>query len=270
MSDDIIESLNLFNQKLESVQTHNFMSGKISVYAHPCITSEGRTNEDSAAFMTLPFKGWGVLMVADGMGGHAGGADASKLAIETVTKDLKKVKEKGEVLGAMISAIDNAHNKVKEKLSGAGTTLVVALIMDKLVRIFHVGDSVGVVQGSRGAYKYQTTEHSVAGYAMKSEVMDEVEAQNHPHKNLIFNAVGIDQYHIEVSHPVELSDKDLIMLASDGLTANITDKDMFNEMISGKFEDRLNSMVEKAKGQMLDPDAPFHNPDDLTVLLFQV
>src|SRR5882724_5671256 len=113
-------------------------------------------NEDVAAALQVS-AGHGVLAVADGLGGHAGGERASRLAVQTIQQTIHVVTELSEdpnqvdpLRPAILDGIEAANDKVRGLGTGAATTLVLVEIRDRVVRSYHVGDSAILLVGQRG------------------------------------------------------------------------------------------------------------------------
>jgi serine/threonine protein phosphatase PrpC len=171
-----------------------------------------------------------LWVVADGMGGHRGGATASKVATETI----------GEVFGAstqssqdlLVEAVNTANLRVfqmsldHEQLRGMGTT-VVALVLDPEGRawVAHVGDS-RIYRLNDSGIEQLTQDHSVVGEMVRRGLISPEEASVHPHRNEILRSVGIDSnVEIDVAQ-VEVTAGDCFILCSDGLSGTVTDDEI--------------------------------------------
>lgn len=130
----------------------------------------------------------GFWLVADGMGGHAGGDIASQLAIQVVSEALKK----GEKLG---SAIEQAHCLIMQRaqeqpeLSGMGTTIVAARALKRKLQLAWVGDS-RIFLLERGQLRQLSVDHSFVQDMVLRGVLTEEEARQHPNRNLVRQALG--------------------------------------------------------------------------------
>ncbi|MCA9602070.1 MAG: serine/threonine-protein phosphatase, partial [Myxococcales bacterium] len=150
-----------------------------------------------------------LYLVADGMGGHASGEVASKMACETIeeffdhtetdpeaTWPYKMDKARGYEENRLVTGIKLANLRIFEsaqkdtKLRGMGTTLVAIRVLDEGVLVAHVGDS-RVYRYRNGELKQLTEDHSLLNDYIKMKKLTEEEIANFPHKNVIVRALGM-------------------------------------------------------------------------------
>jgi serine/threonine protein phosphatase PrpC len=266
----------LIEAQLNDVASIDFLSGTAAVFSTRSPQKE-TPNEDVAAIWPMgPTSG--VLAVADGLGGHAGGERASRLAIETIQKSLQEAAasppENGDPIdlrAAILNGIEAANQAVRDLGTGAATTLALVEIQDRTIRTYHVGDSEILVTGQRGKVKLQTIPHSPIGYAVEAGLMEEEEAIHHEERHVISNVIGSDQMRIEMGPPTELAPRDTLLLASDGLFDNLLPDEIIDTIRSGPLDNSVGSLVEAAQGRMATGGgtAP-SKPDDLTVIAFRL
>ncbi len=198
-----------------------------------------RVNED--VFVLDPQHG--VFLVADGMGGHAAGEVASRVATEEILSALSTaVNDRDETwpehwdpalsapANSAVDAVVAGHHRVTREmqddadLKGMGTTVVVAVhqrIDDKLV-ICHVGDS-RAYRLRHGEFALLTNDHSWVHEQVTAGFLTEEAARNHPLKNVVTQALGgTSEPRVDVLE-TELQDGDLFLLCSDGLNSMLTD-----------------------------------------------
>ena len=221
-------------------------------------------NEDNFLIEELSSSGL-LLAVSDGMGGHKGGAFASKTAIEYI-KPLRKLKNESEYVGALVHSVESAHRKIKKKGIGAGATLTGVLIYKNLVRFFSIGDSKGIHFGGRGTIKYETIEHSPIGFAVKSGLIEEAQELFSEESHLISNVLGHGEIRIEVSQSMKVLKKDTVLLASDGLLANLSTEEIIHFFRKGILKENMKSLTNAAHKKM---ESESGHPDDLTIVAFQ-
>jgi protein phosphatase len=180
-----------------------------------------------------------LWIVADGMGGHRGGATASRTAVETIRSHFERSSPSrffprsfppetdfATTLGLAIEAANQRVYAAAQRdpsLEGMGTT-VVTLGLDRRGRgaIAHVGDSRGYRLRGR-ALEALTADHSVIGEMRRRGLLSEAEAAAHPRRNEILRSVGVAPYlQVEVS-PIEIQPGDRVLLCSDGLTGLVID-----------------------------------------------
>jgi serine/threonine protein phosphatase PrpC len=197
-------------------------------------------NEDS--FCLAPEVG--LFVVADGMGGHAAGEVASRLAVDTirewVTKYLggvdtflvgKPVTTCSREANFLLSSIRLANRIIYDvaqgepEYVGMGTTVASVLAADDHVVLAHVGDSR--IYRIRGEEIVQLSrDHSLVQQQVEDGLMSIQEAQGSQYKHLITRALGLKEA-VEVDlaeHPVQ--PKDLLLLCSDGLSDLLEDEEM--------------------------------------------
>ncbi len=190
-----------------------------------------RNNNEDALFYQL-INGWGVYIVADGMGGHSAGEIASKLAVETISNilksDLTESHEGCNVIEVLIKAVKIANEKIYEKsnseteFAGMGTTLSSVLTNKNVLVIAHVGDSR--IYLLRGEELIQlTSDHSYVAELLKNGVITKEEAKTHPKKNYIYRNLG---YELDIEIDTSCNqylEGDKILICSDGLSNQIDD-----------------------------------------------
>ena len=163
-----------------------------------------------------------LYAVADGMGGHRGGEVASHLALETV----ESLGRAGA--GTLADHVHEANRAVFERsqhdrrVTGMGTTLTAARIVDGAVYLAHVGDSRAYLLRA-GAFRQLTEDHTLVNRMVKAGEITAAEADVHPHRNVLTRALGTEP-DVEVDEDeVALMDGDRLLLCSDGLFGMVTE-----------------------------------------------
>ncbi len=192
-------------------------------------TSQGRvrtSNEDS--FVANPETR--LLLVADGMGGHAAGEIASQIAASTINDWVTLHSLSNESVGEMLrlGALE-ANTRVYDAqrrdrtLAGMGSTLTAMLFQGNRYYIAHVGDS-RAYRLRDGALEQLTRDHSLVWHLYENGVLEKTDLSRHPQKNLITRSIG--------SHPeveIDLEEGagligDVYLLCTDGLTDGVTEE----------------------------------------------
>jgi PPM family protein phosphatase len=233
-------------------------------------------NEDVAAALQVSAS-HGVLAVADGLGGHAGGERASRLAVETVQQTIHVATELSDdphqvdpLRPAILDGIEGANEVVRRLGTGAATTLVLVEIRDRVVRPYHVGDSAILLVGQRGKLKFQTIAHSPIGYAVEAGLIDEKDAIHHAERHMISNVIGSPEMRIEIGPAIEMAARDTLVLASDGLLDNLLPAEIVELVRTGPLDKAVDDLVAVATERMNAPDrATPSKPDDLTIVAFR-
>jgi serine/threonine protein phosphatase PrpC len=182
-----------------------------------------------------------LFIVADGMGGHAGGEVASMLAVTNIrnfldsnlTPDVITAGGISAALSILGDAINFACVKIYERaleepsLKGMGTTATVLRIYDNRLFCGHVGDSRLYL--IRCGYIYQiTTDHSFVGEQIRAGVMTKQEAERHHLRNVITRSVGYQEQEDVDTYSLELEAGDIILLCSDGLHGRVSEETIVN------------------------------------------
>jgi protein phosphatase len=200
-----------------------------------------RTHNEDALHLPVEER---LALVADGMGGHASGEVASRMAVETVVDYFKETAEEqiltwpfkvdrqgGADVTRLVTAIKLANLKIHEQAQrdpackGMGTTIVGALFLDDRIIIGHVGDS-RLYRIREGIIAQLTEDHSLINDYIKMKRMTAEEATTWPHKNVIVRALGMkDSVQVDV-HTDQPRLGDCFLLCSDGLSGMITDAEI--------------------------------------------
>lgn len=192
-----------------------------------------------------------LLVVADGMGGHRAGEYASRLAVEVLKQELAASTE--ESPEAMIkNAITRANERVLEaarqdaKLSGMGTTLVAATVIDRTLYFANVGDSRLYLLSDD--IKQLSKDHSLVQEMVRLGGINQEEAKSHPDKNIITRAIGAkDDVDIDF-YEYRLKKGDIILMCTDGLSNMVEDEEMLHIVkCSRDVVEAVEQLIERAK-----------------------
>ncbi len=172
-----------------------------------------------------------LFIVADGMGGHKAGEQASSCAVEVFlqTAELKKSGSPISIIGEAIKEVNHevyVRSKSSPDYEGMGTTLVVAVIIGTALYVANVGDSRLYVIGD--TMRQITRDHSLVEEMVSMGEIDKKEAKNHAKKNIITRAIGVNNKVMADFFEVELAEKEAVLLCSDGLTNMIEEADIFH------------------------------------------
>jgi protein phosphatase len=173
----------------------------------------------------------GLLIVADGMGGHAGGEVASAMAVEAIAAyvkgylaGLEPTDQTGALLQAAIRTADQtiwSHAQARRELRDMGTTVVLALCREDRVHIAHVGDSRAYLL-DREELRQLTEDHSVVARLIKAGQLTPRGARSHPLRHQITRYLGSREAVAEL-RCVTWQRGDYLLLCSDGLTNMVQD-----------------------------------------------
>lgn len=228
-------------------------------------------NEDAAALFHIGEES-GVLSVADGVGGYRGGTQASEITVRSVESALgEAIESEAPLRSGVLNAFEQANEKINALGIGAATTLAVVELQGRQVRPYHVGDPTILVVGQRGKIKLQIVPHSPVGYAVEAGLLDERSAMHHEDRHLVSNVIGSPDMHIQVGPTLELSERDTVLVASDGLADNLHTREIIEVIRKGPLEKAASTLAEAALARMQKPAAQHPSkPDDLTFILYRL
>ena len=220
------------------------------------------SNQDSG------YSGVNLFVVADGMGGHAGGDIASAIATQHVAK-VDDVYEDGELaIGALLNAMREANEKLTETVSkfnylaGMGTTMDAVLITENLANIAHIGDS-RVYLLRNNVMTQITKDHTFVQKLVDSGKITEEEALYHPRRNVLMRVLGDASEEPEFDiHQLELQAGDRLLLCSDGLCSYVPGQIIEENLKVTNLDEAIDLLIDEAK--------EYGAPDNVTVLLLDV
>jgi serine/threonine protein phosphatase PrpC len=172
-----------------------------------------------------------LLIVADGMGGHAAGDLASRVCVETMVSSIEGSGQT-ETIPILAEAVQKANRAVLKKAAekpvyaGMGTTIVAAVIDGNTLYVANVGDSrLYLIDDDR--IDQITLDHSLVAEMVRSGRISPEQMRNHPEKNIITRAVGGEENVKADFFDVGLHKGDVVLLCSDGLTNMVEDEQIF-------------------------------------------
>ncbi len=232
-------------------------------------------NEDN--FAIIPDEN--LIIVADGMGGHASGEVASKMSVdalreffEATAKDpdatwpYKMDKQKSYEENRLTTGVKLANLRIFEgaqrepRFRGMGTTIVVCAAVREGMIVGHVGDSrVYRVRGDK--LEQLTEDHSLLNDYLKMRKLTEEEIANFPHKNVIVRALGMKEV-VKVDSRLDRPQVgDIYLLCSDGLSGPVSDPEML------KIVDDNRSDLKLGASRLIAKANENGGPDNITVCL---
>lgn len=219
-------------------------------------------NEDN--LLTISNDSISLFAVADGMGGHDFGEEASLIAITFIKnnyQDMLSNKNIKDEIYNMFLAINNLIFKTgisKNSLNGMGTTLTLAVIISNELYIGHVGDSRCYIINEK--IKQLTKDHSYVEQLIDKGMITKAQAKTHPKKNIITRALGTMK-NIEVDlMDYQIKDNDIIMLCTDGLS-NLLEDNELKEIIE------TTELLENANKKMVKLANDRGGFDNITVII---
>lgn len=238
-------------QEIHQWRAHN-LSLAVGTRSDPGIKRKHKPNEDSLFAMqgarthnSQPQQ-FGLFVVADGMGGHANGQDASRLAIQTMIDFmLPRVSSSEQMddeafLKLMTDGVQNSnqavHNRNVEAHADMGTTMTAALAVGSVAYVANVGDSRTYLYREGQGLSKVTHDHSVVASLVEAGIIKPDDIYTHPKRNQIYRSLG-EKPVVEVdTFKVNLLPGDKLMLCSDGLWDMVRDP-LIQEVLSKATRD---------------------------------
>lgn len=221
-----------------------------------------------------------LFVVADGMGGHAAGEVASRVAVESINEFVCMTSGDEEITwpfgldesmsydgNRLKTSVRYANNKVlaatreSAEYEGMATTVVGVLIDGATANLTHVGDS-RIYLFRNGSLVQLTSDHSWVNEQLQGGMLTPEQARSHPLRNVVTRALG-GKPDLEVDMQVhEALPGDMLLLCSDGLTTMVPDPEI-QRLLSE------NGDVEKAAAALVAEANTHGGEDNITVILLQ-
>ena len=199
-----------------------------------------------------------LFVVADGMGGHKAGDLASSEAVRSFVDYIEDHSTEADDIVVLMKtslALANRYvyylSKESDDYQGMGTTFVAATIVGHKLYCINVGDSRLYTVNRPGerpmTLERVTEDHSIVEMLLKEGIINEEQARNHPQKNMVTRAVGIDEK-VEIDDfCVDTTDLTKVLICSDGLTNMVTDIAILNILTSGRsVEETAAVLIDRA------------------------
>ena len=215
------------------------LSLAVGTRSDPGIKRKHKPNEDSLFAMqgarthnSQPQQ-FGLFVVADGMGGHANGQDASRLAIQTIIDFMLPRVSNGEpmddeaflqLMGDGVQQANQAvHDSNMESHADMGTTMTAALVVAATAYVANVGDSRTYLYREGQGLSKVTHDHSVVASLVEAGIIQPDDVYTHPKRNQIYRSLG-EKPVVEVdTFKIDLLPGDKLLLCSDGLWDMVRD-----------------------------------------------
>ena len=184
-----------------------------------------------------------LWVLADGMGGHAGGEVASQIAVETIphvirtqlSTETSPYVQPDQLESLLCQALESANQTIRkeaaedERLKGMGTTIVVVAITRSptgyQASVAHAGDSRAYLF-RQGTLSLWTKDHTLMEERLALNLITPEEVRTHPLRHVLTKALGIEPQAQPTIHTYPIDPSDLILLCSDGLTKMLTDQEI--------------------------------------------
>ena len=218
------------------------------------------SNQDCCGMAVAPGDGARLWIVADGMGGHAGGEIASRIAVDTAIASFSG--GGGDLAERLRAAIVAANRAVLSSaqqdraLTGMGTTAVAIAVAGESVCVANVGDS-RAYRIRRARIEQLTRDHSVVAELVRRGHLSEDEAMLHPRRHEVLRSLGFE-WDLDVDvEPAEAAAGDTFVLCSDGLSGVVDDAEIASLCAKRRPSDAARALVDAANAR--------GGPDNITV-----
>ncbi|MEC8382575.1 MAG: protein phosphatase 2C domain-containing protein [Myxococcota bacterium] len=221
-----------------------------TVSAHSNVGTVRSENQDFMGF--IAFEGYRLLVVCDGMGGHSGGYEASRMAVEAILAHVPAHLAEDGIEKTLNDAIETANEtlqafaKENPQFKGMGTTAVMCLMKDGQVWLAHVGDSRAYLI-REGEVRLLTYDHTCINRLVLMGKVSYEDSIDHPIGHILERSVGVERTVLsEVSdEEIWLQKGDQILLCSDGFSGLVVDDDI-SSLCQADFplHERVAKMIE--------------------------
>lgn len=230
-------------------------------------------NEDSYAYWEpeddSDYRRKGRLaIVADGMGGHEGGQEASSLAVRTM-QEVYANSQDGDIKSLLVAAFQAAHDRIRQyaiqhpELRGMGTTATAIVLLGEDLYYTHVGDS-RLYMVRNGKVSRLTHDHSYVTRLVDSGLITEEEAENHPQRHILTSALGVGpEFSPDMpDQAIEIEAGDVLVLCTDGLWGVVTEIEIAQAVTTKSPSEACRSLVDLAKEH--------GGPDNITLQVLRI
>jgi serine/threonine protein phosphatase PrpC len=225
-------------------------------------------NQDYVEYFEAADKKWTLLVVCDGMGGHAGGQRASELCAKLIGEQFAVRFAVAEPGIALTQAIQEANSaifslgKESSELKGMGTTCAVFAIAGATGYFAHVGDS-RIYRVRWGSIELLTKDHSAVQRLVDGGFLTAEQAANHPNSNVLTRCIGgADNVDPDIRGPEEILPGDRFVLCSDGLWSQVQAKEIGGMVSAFRPQDAAERLIRLAKSR--------GGPDNISVQIFHL
>ena len=212
-------------------------------------TDVGGREEQQDRVAILQSDGAQLLVVADGLGGHEGGALAAQAVVEAARDHFTRTDRLQDAEGHLAAIVANAHcriNAIATQGHSPHSTCVLLCVADGVATWAHVGDS-RLYRFENGRLAERTTDHSVVEMMRLRGRITEEEMKTHPDQNRLYEALGGSQTPKPDFGLKAVEAGDSFLLASDGIWENVSNAQLEGALEASDFTTSLKELVAGAK-----------------------
>ena len=231
------------------------------------IKRKDHPNQDSIGVVLPDLFNWKppLLIVADGMGGYEGGAIASQIVVETLTREYKRAKKQPDYRELLRKIILVSHNAIKDRvvnypdIAKMGSTVVSAVLDKNILFIGNVGDSRAYII-NYDDFRQVSWDHSFVGELVRQGQITPAQAQEHPKRNILTMSVTAQRAEIDpFVYQYELKDSDSVLLCSDGLWGPVGAEQIHSIVMGNRPQVAADLLIELANNNS--------GPDNVSVII---
>jgi len=209
-----------------------------------------------------------LAVVADGMGGHEGGQEASSIAVQTIQQVYAETPD-SDPGSLMAEAFRAAHQRIHRyatehpQLRGMGTTATAIVLLGKQLYFLHVGDSrLYLVRGGKASRL--THDHSYVSRLVEFGVITAEEAEFHPQRHILTTALGVGpEFSSDMpERPIALEPGDILLLCTDGLWGVVSDEELAQVVSENTPSQACRMLLDLAKKR--------GGPDNITLQVLRI
>jgi len=280
---DTANTAPLTDEQLKSIvnnQNPHFDLQQLISASGQSVGKQRELNEDSLLALTTTMAGnsgnlpFGLYIVADGMGGHQFGEVASNAAIRTVAGYILRkfhphlFQVKADTMDEsfqeiMQAAVSEAQRSIQREAPGSGTTLTAALVIGQQITVAHVGDSRAYFVYPDGRIEPITRDHSLVQRLQELGHITHEEAENYPHRNVLYRALGQGEVLEPDIFNVGFPQPGILMICSDGLWGVVAEQDLVRSINEAPS-------LQRACQNLVTAANIAGGPDNISVVLTQL
>jgi len=222
-------------------------------------THVGRVRSDNQDFfgkypkdtLDLSLSKGQLFIIADGMGGHNAGRQASELAVNTLAESYFSATTE-DIEESLRDAFQSANDHIyrygmsNSQFAGMGTTCTALVLKDSHAHIGHIGDS-RIYRISKRKILQLTRDHSKVAEMQRRGILTKEEAKTHPERSHLYRALGTRPVaEIDVINDIVLDSDRFFLMCTDGLFNHVDEKEMQNVVLSKSPQEAAKALVELA------------------------
>lgn len=210
-----------------------------------------------------------LMILTDGMGGHNGGAEASRLAAE-ILRDAFLRGDAPEPRAVLIEGFQRAHAAIRshaaenDELRGMGTTCCAVILRHGKLYLGHVGDS-RIYLLRDGVANQLTEDHTLVARMVRDGLLTPEQASQHEQRNVLTQALGMDSDTVSADFPpdpLEVVPGDIVLMCSDGLHGMVNAREIALTAAGQPLRDACQELVALANAR--------GGPDNITVQMLGI